>query len=200
MRVSRCRAGTQPMNTMPMRMVTAPPMRMRTCAFALSAEIAPNTETVASTNTAVNPRMNSAAAATTAHWRFLPTRAPVSSKVTSPPTTPARYEMYPGTSGITHGEANETRPARAAASRPKMRGPAAAASASAAPSPVSEPVIGIYASCSFSRSSMTEMMSLSSMPRKKTAAGRCCLSSTMVVGTTEVGTPPSAPAVLNGGS
>ena len=94
MRVSRCSAGIMPMNTTPMRMVMTPPTRMSVSALRVSMLIAPNTVTVASTNTTVNPRMNRSAAPATAHCRFFVTTAPCSASCrTSPPTMPARYDM-----------------------------------------------------------------------------------------------------------
>ena len=91
MRVSFCSAGIAPRKTTPIRMVTPPPMRMSVSSLSRSAEIAPNTETVASRKTTVKPRMNKAAASATAHCLRLPTPTPNSpSNVTSPPTTPAR--------------------------------------------------------------------------------------------------------------
>ena len=90
-RVSFCSTGTMPMNTRPMMMVTTPPIRMRVSALRVSMLIAPNTVTVARTNTTVKPRMNIKAAPATAHCRFFVTTAPCSaSGRTSPPTTPAR--------------------------------------------------------------------------------------------------------------
>ena len=91
-RVSFCSAGTAPMNTRPMRMVTTPPMRVSVCALSAMALTAPNTVTVASRNTTVNPAMNSRAAPATAQC-LRDTRGPSSSNVISPPTTPVRYEM-----------------------------------------------------------------------------------------------------------
>ena len=89
MRVSRCSAGTIPMNTSPMRMVTTPPMRVSVCALSRIALTAPNTVTVASRNTTVNPAMNNIAAPATAQC-LRETRGPSSSSVISPPTTPVR--------------------------------------------------------------------------------------------------------------
>ena len=92
MRVSFCSAGTAPMNTRPMRMVTTPPMRVSVWALSAIALAAPNTVTVASRNTTVNPATNNVAAPATAQC-LRATRGPLSSMVISPPTTPVRYEM-----------------------------------------------------------------------------------------------------------
>ena len=78
-RVSRCRAGTIPMNARPMTMVITPPMRMRVSALSVSMLIAPKTVTVASTKTMVKPRMNNPAAPATAHWRLVTTVPPSAS-------------------------------------------------------------------------------------------------------------------------
>lgn len=53
------------MNTRPMAMVTTPPTRIRMSRLIARAEMAPNTDAVASTNTTVNPATNRAAAPAT---------------------------------------------------------------------------------------------------------------------------------------
>ena len=91
--------------------------------------ITPNTDAVAKTNTTVNPATNIVAAPVTRH---LPAAGLVvaSSGVTageSAPEMPARYDRYPGTSGTTHGEAKETRPAKTHAATASSNGPLEAA-------------------------------------------------------------------------
>src|ERR1700734_3817826 len=84
----------------------------------------PSTATVPSRNTTVNPATNSAADPVTRHRAF--GGAPSDS---STPTTAARYDKYPGTSGTTHGDANDTSPASSDTASATKSGPAAAVSA-----------------------------------------------------------------------
>lgn len=85
------------MNTRPIAMVTTPPTRWSTWRLSASASIAPNTDTVASTNTTVNPATNSPAAPATRRRpsrsvfvRVLASEAETAGA--SAPTTPARYD------------------------------------------------------------------------------------------------------------
>ncbi len=96
-RVSFCSAGTRPMNTRPITIVTTPPTRCSTSRLRASASIAPNTDTVASTNTTVKPATNSPAAPATRKRpsRSVLVRVAASASDTagaSAPTTPARYD------------------------------------------------------------------------------------------------------------
>ena len=51
-----------------------------------------------------------------ADWTVGTVSIEVVATAASAPTSPARYDRYPGTSGITHGEANDTAPAPRASS------------------------------------------------------------------------------------
>ena len=116
------------MNVNPITMVITPPTRWSRSSLMRRVPITPNTDAVARTNTTVNPATNIVAAPVTRH---LPAGSEVSSpRVTageSAPEMPARYDRYPGTSGTTHGDANDTRPARMHAATASSNGPLAAA-------------------------------------------------------------------------
>ena len=58
-------------------------------------------------------------------------------------------------------------------------------------------MLGFYV---VSRGFMASSSSCAVIWRRKTTAGRCCLSNTIVVGTTDAGIPPSEAASLKGGS
>ena|SRR5579884_708436 len=123
-RACRCRAGTKPTNTRPITMVTTPPTRCSSSWLLIRVVVMPSTATVPRTNTAVNPATNSAAEPATRQRAA--GGALTAPSCSSTPTTAARYDRYPGTSGTTHGEANDTSPASTHTASANNSGPAAA--------------------------------------------------------------------------
>src|SRR5271170_2181063 len=118
-----------------MTMVSTPPTRCSTSWLVTSVLVIPSTATVPSTKTVVNPATNSAAdpatrqrAAGGALMAPDPALSSSCSSASSTPTTAARYDRYPGTSGTTHGEANDTSPASMHTPSATSSGPAAATS------------------------------------------------------------------------
>ena len=98
--IVRCRKLTCPMNTMPITMSTTPATRRITSSHDFSSSPAVPNSTPISTNTMLNPRMNSTTPSSSR-------RRPPG----SPESKPPMYPRYPGTSGSTHGDANEISPA-----------------------------------------------------------------------------------------
>src|SRR5581483_6195135 len=125
-RAWRCSAGIKPTNTSPITMVSTPPARWSTSWLLISAVVMPSTATVPSTNTAVNPATNNAAEPATRHRAAAGAFAAPGAGCSLTPTTAARYDRYPGTSGTTHGDAKDTNPASMHTAKAGTSGPAAA--------------------------------------------------------------------------
>ena len=105
----RCMKLNCPMNTSPMTMSRAPATRTITSEYCSSHAPATPATRLKVTNTSVNPAMNSS---TPSIRRRRLRRSSTASAEAS--VNPPRKPRYPGTSGSTHGDRNETSPAASA--------------------------------------------------------------------------------------
>src|SRR3989442_5741110 len=113
-RRSRASTGSfsAPASDRPMTTIKTPDSLLSTGRYSASA--APIVEAVATsaTKTTANPRTNSS------DWPNTRADPPGTAPCDSPSDTPETYDRYPGMSGMTHGDRNDTVPARNAIAQP----------------------------------------------------------------------------------
>lgn len=156
--------------------------------------------TVASTKTMVKPRMNNPAAPATAHWRLVATVPP--RRRSRPPRRPhwpdTTYTRVPGVRR-TGGERYQTCSCCSQGADHQWPGGRGIGEL-LADRQLRHHINGHDAGASSASGRATSKMSSAVTSLRNTAAGRWLRSRTMVVGLTEVGTPPRAAAIRNGGS